>query len=312
MKKTLVFVVVCLFLIPSMSFAEKKSSYRFVVVPKVVHPWFDKVVEGAKEAAKMLEEQTGAKVAIEYRAPQKADVVEQNQILERAIATHPDGITIDLLDAKGNKSVLEEAVKQHIPVVIFDSVPPEGMELTSVTEDIVEMAQMAGLRLIKLLDGKGEVAIMMGVPTAPNHALRAKVYEELFPKYPDIKVVAKGIDNDDIETAQKQAAAIMQAHPNLKGWVCCDAAGPIGTGQAIKEAGKVGKVLLVGLADLPQIIELIKEGVMESTATNKPMMDGYWSVLAMWQAGMGVNMPKWIDTGTVLVTKDMTQNYKGY
>jgi ribose transport system substrate-binding protein len=68
----------------------------------------------------------------------------------------------------------------------------------------------------------------------------------------------------------------------------------------------------VGLADLPQIVELIKEGVMESSATNKPMMDGYWSVLAMWQAGMGVNMPKRIDTGIVLVTKDMAQNYKGF
>jgi ABC-type sugar transport system substrate-binding protein len=50
----------------------KKSEYKFVIVPKVVHPWFDQVNEGAKKAAKMIEDQTGSKVSIDYRAPQSA------------------------------------------------------------------------------------------------------------------------------------------------------------------------------------------------------------------------------------------------
>lgn len=312
MKKLVAIVLISLFLLPTMSFAEKKDSYRFVIVPKVVHPWFDLVHEGAKEAAKMLEEWTGSKFEIEYRAPQKADVVEQNQILERSIATRPDGITIDLLDEKGNRAVLEDALAQGVAVVVFDSVPPEGMELTSVGNDFCEQAKIASERLVELLDGKGEVAIMMGVPTAPNHMIRAQCHEEVFNQYPDIELVAKGIDNDEIETAQEQAAAIMQAHPNLKGWVSCDAAGPIGVAQAIKEAGKVGEVISVGLDDLPQLIELIKEGVVESSSSTKPRMQGYWSVLALWQATLGVNMPKRIDTGIAVITQDMTENYQGF
>ena len=63
--------------------ADKKAEYKFVIVPKVVHPWFDQVNEGAKKAAKMIEDQTGSKVSIDYRAPQSADVVMQNEILER-------------------------------------------------------------------------------------------------------------------------------------------------------------------------------------------------------------------------------------
>jgi ribose transport system substrate-binding protein len=124
--------------------------------------------------------------------------------------------------------------------------------------------------------------------------------------------VAKGIDNDEIETAQKQAAAIMQANPNLNGWVSCDAAGPIGVGIAIKEAGKVGKVLSVGLDDLPQMIDLIREGVADSSASTKPRTQGYWAVISMWQAKMGALMPKSIDTGIGVITKDMTTNYKGF
>lgn len=310
MKKILIPLVLSLALAPAFAVAQKKDSYRFVIVPKVVHPWFDAVNNGAKAAAKMIEAQTGAKVVIDYQAPQKADVVEQNQILERAIATKPDGIIVDLLDGKGNKAVLQEAVKRKIPVGVFDSVPPEGMNLTSVGNDFCEQASIASERLVKLLDGKGEVAIMMGVPTAPNHAIRAECHEKTFAKYPDIKLVAKGIDNDDIETAQKQAAALMQAHPNLKGWVASDAAGPVGIGQAIKEAGKVGKVILVGLDDLPEMVQLIKDGVADSSSSTKPEMQGYWSVIALWQNAQGVQTPKYIDTGIAVITKENADTYK--
>lgn len=289
---------------------QKKDSYRFVIVSKVFHPWFDAVNDGANKAAQMIEAQTGAKVIIDYQAPQKADVTEQNRIIEGVIASKPDGIIVDLLDGKGNKAVLEQALKRNIPIGVFDSVPPKGMALTSIGADFCEQANIASERLVKLLDGKGEVAIMQGVPTAPNHAIRAGCHEKTFTKYPGIKLVARGIDNDNIETAKQQAAAIMQAHPNLKGWVACDAGGPIGIGQAIKEAGKVGKVHLVGLDDLPEMLQLIKEGIADSSSASRPDMQGYWSVIALWQNRLGIKTPKYIDTGTVIITRDNLTTYK--
>ncbi|ABC22166.1 substrate-binding domain-containing protein [Rhodospirillum rubrum] len=308
MKTVFVSVVAAMAIssLPMVASAQEKSTdpLRFVLVPKVVHPWFDKVNDGAKAAAEMLTTTTGRKVTVEYRAPQKADVVEQNDIIARSIATRPDGIFVDLLDEKGNRAVLEEAQEQGIPVTVFDSVAPEGMNLTSIGNDFCEQATIASTRLVELMGGKGEVAIMMGVPTAPNHAIRAKCHEQTFAKYPDIKLVATGIDNDSIETAQKQAAAIMQAHPNLKGWVASDAAGPIGIGQAIKEAGKVGKVFEVGLDDLPDLLALIKEGVVDSSSSTKPEMQGYWAVIATWQKAMGMPTPKYIDTGIAVITKE--------
>jgi ribose transport system substrate-binding protein len=283
---------------------EKKDSYRFVIIPKVVHPWFDLVNDGAKQAAAVIEAQTGSKVKIDYSAPQQADVVQQNQIVESSISTRPDGIAIDLLDASGNRASLEEAIDQGIQVTVFDSVPPDGMKLTSIGNDFCEQAEIASHRLAELLGEKGEVAIMMGVPTAPNHAIRAECHKKVFESYPNMKVVATGIDNDSIETAQKQAAAIMQANPNLKGWVACDAAGPIGIGQAIQEAGKVGEVKMVGLDNLPEMLQLIRDGVADSSSSTKPQMQGYWAVMAMWQQSIGIETPKYLDTGIAVLTKD--------
>ena len=308
-KLTIALLAAAAFAVPAIASAAdagmtKKDSYRFVIIPKVVHPWFDLVNNGAKQAAAVIKAQTGSEVKIDYSAPTQADVVQQNQILESSIATHPDGIAIDLLDASGNRASLEEAVGQNIPVTIFDSVPPPGMDLTSIGNDFCEQAQIASKRLVELLGEKGEVAIMMGVPSAPNHAIRAECHKKVFDQYPDIKIVANGIDNDDIETAQKQAAAIMQAHPDLKGWVACDAAGPIGIAQAIQEAGKVGKVMEVGLDNLPEMLQAIRDGVADSSSSTKPEMQGYWAVMTMWQKAIGVDTPKYIDTGIALYTKD--------
>jgi len=289
----------------------KTLEYKFVIIPKVVHPWFDQVHEGAKKAAAMIEQQTGSKVVIDYRAPQSADVVVQNEILERSISTQPSGIAFDLLDPSGNRAVIEEALKRDIPVVLFDSEAPEGMNLTTVGGDFVRQAEIAAERLAKLLNYEGEVAIMQGVPTAPNHRTRAETHRAVFAKYPKMTVVAEGIDNDDIERGQREAGAIIAAHPNLRGWVSCDAAGPIGIGLAIKEANKTGKILSVGMDDLNQLIELIKEGVVESSSASRPQMQGYWSVIALWQKCLGVPTPEKIDTGVRFITKEDAQNYDG-
>lgn len=309
MKSVAHVALVAALLTSSVAFAQeepgtvKKSSFRFVIVPKVVHPWFDKVNNGAKLAAKVIEAQTGAKVQIDYSAPQQADVVQQNQILESSIATRPDGIAIDLLDASGNRAALEEAVEQKIPVTVFDSVAPEDLNLTSIGNDFCEQANIAARRLVDLLKEEGEVAIMMGVPSAPNHKIRADCHAQYFAKFPKIKVVATGIDNDSIEQAQKQAAAVMQAHPTLKGWVASDAAGPIGIGQAIKESGKTGQVILVGMDDLPEMLQMIRDGVADSTSSTKPEMQGYWAVMTMWQKALGGATPKYIDTGIAVINK---------
>lgn len=310
MSRSLAVVLSLSLLAPGVSLGQQEP-YRFVVIPKVVHPWFDLVNQGAHQASAMIEQQTGNQVIISYQAPQQADIAEQNRLLEEAIASKPDGIAIDLLDEKVTGSTLASAMRQGVPVVLFDSEPPAGLKLTYVGNDFCEQAQMAARRLVELLGGKGEVAIMQGVPTAVNHRIRAECHERLLQQYPDIKVVAKGIDQDSIATAYDQAKSIMANHPGLKGWLSCDAGGGIGIAQAIKEANKVGAVFNVALDDLPETIKLIQAGVIDSSYATKPRTQGYWVVVALWQAKLGAALPQDIDTGIGIVTQDNAAHYQG-
>ncbi|MFE8035091.1 hypothetical protein [Thiohalocapsa marina] len=60
---------------------ESAAQYRFVLIPKVVHPWYDKVQDGAMEQVRFLEARTGEQFEIDYHPPTSADVAEQNRIL---------------------------------------------------------------------------------------------------------------------------------------------------------------------------------------------------------------------------------------
>jgi len=128
-------------------------------------------------------------------------------------------------------------------------------------------------------------------------------------KYPDITVVDGGIDNDDIETARQQASAVLESHPDLSGYLCCDASGPIGIASAIKNAGRVGKVKVVSMDGIKPILDAIREGVIESSAATIPKMQGSMSVLMLWQASLGVQIPQAIDTGIDVITQENVDRY---
>jgi ribose transport system substrate-binding protein len=283
---------------------EAKSDLTFIVVPKGVHPWFDEVNKGAQEEAKILSKELGRKIIVDFRAPNTPDVAEQNTILAQAAATRPAGIAFDPDDWAANKAIVDEIRAQGIPVMIFDASAPEGSGLTSVGNDFTEQAAMASEYLANLIGGRGKVAIMRGVPTASNHEERFAAHQATLAKYPNITVVAVGISNDNIQEAQSQAAAIIAQYPDLAGFVCCDAAAPIGIGNAIKEAGKVGQIKLVGLENQIEMLTLIKDGVMQASSCTVPRVQGAMTVLMLWQASLGVKIPAVVDTGIDFITPE--------
>ena len=272
----------------------------FVIVPKCVHAWFDEVNKGAQLQADALSEQLGVEVKIDYRAPNAADVAEQNSVLEQAVATKPAGIALDPVDYDGSKAVIEQIEEQGIPVVLFDAPSPEGSGLTSCGNDFKEQATIAADRLAKEIGEKGKVAVMQGFPSAPNHAERYQAHLDALAKYPGIEVVDGGIDNDNIEEAQSQAAAVLAANPDLKGFLNCDACGS-GVAAAIEEAGKKGEVTFVSMDNLIEILDYIKSGTITATSSTIPQMQGSMAVLMMYQKYIGVEIPAMVDTGIAVI-----------
>lgn len=281
---------------------------RFIIIPKVAHPWFDEVHKGARAQAEVLSRELGVEIVVDYMPPSIADVVEQNAMLEKAARSRPSGIAVDPVDAVGHMTAINRIRDQGIPMVLFDSPSPDA-SMTSIGNDFAQQGIIAAERLVKLLGGAGKVALMQGYPTAPNHKERYEAQMAVLRKHPRITVVDGGTDNDDIETARQQASTVLEAHPDLSGYLCCDASGSIGIATAIKKAGRAGKVKVVSMDGIKPILDAIKEGVIESSSATIPKMQGSMSVLMLWQASLGVQMPQAVDTGIDLITQDDVDIY---
>jgi ribose transport system substrate-binding protein len=252
-----------------------------------------------------LGRQIGRTITIDYRAPTNADVAEQNSIIQQAAATKPAGIAIDLLDYNGTAAVIEEVRRQGIAVVFFDAEAPDNTGIPQVGSPSEDQARVAAEALAKAIGGRGKVAVIQGVPTAPNHEARYQYYWTYFrANYPNITLIQGGVDNDDIQTAQQQAAAVIAANPDLVGYVGSNAAYPIGVGNAVREAGKVGQIHVVGLESMVETLTLIKEGVLDATSTAPTGIQASQTVLLLWQQSLGNRVPQKVNTGIDLVTKD--------
>jgi ribose transport system substrate-binding protein len=285
-----------------------KSEYRFVMIPILAQSWFDIVYNASVEAAEVLGQQMGTKITIDYQASPEADLVAQNELLERAIATKPDGIAIDCIDVEAQLPILRDAINRGIPVVLYASVSPEGEMIPYIGNDFYEQGAFAAKELLKRLNDKGKVAIIHGVPTNQPHAERYQAYLDVFAEYPGIEIVATVFDYDDIENAQKEAAAILSAHPDLDGFAVCDAAGPVGVGIALKEAGRVGRVKYVGIDDLPQLQVLMQEGVLDLSVATRPNNIGKWCTTSLLMTNLGIEPVIWYDTKFGLLTPDMVKD----
>ena len=279
------------------------KSLRFIIVPKVAHPWFDEVNKGAQAQADALSRELGVEIMVDYMPPSIVDVVEQNAILEKAARSRPSGIAVDPVDAVGHMTAINHIREQGIPVVLFDSPSPDP-SMTSVGNNFAQQGIIAAERLVKLIGYAGKVAVMQGYPTAPNHKQRYEAQIAVLGKYPNIATVDGGIDNDDIDTACQQASAVLESHPDLSGYLCCDASGPIGIATAINKAGKAGKIKVVSMDGIKPILQAIKEGVIESSSATIPKMQGSMSILMLWQASLGVQIPQAIDTGIDVITQE--------
>ncbi len=285
-----------------------KGDLHFAIVSKVVHPWFDQVYEGAIAQADLLKSQLGIDIEVKHFAPSSANVSEQNAVLTTAAASRPDGIAIDPVDVLGNLPETRFIRSEGIPLILFDSPSPEP-GITSVGNDFTQQGVIAATRLVRVIGEAGKVAIMKGVPTAPNHSERYQAQMAILKRYRDMVILDGGVDNDDVETARRQARAVLASTPDLSGYLCCDASGPIGIAEAIVETRKVGKVRVVGMDGIKPILEAIRDGILESSSSTIPTMQGSMAILMLWQMTLGIRIPQRIDTGIDLITRENVDRF---
>ena len=114
------------------------SGFTFGGLGKVVHPYWDEVGMGVKNAA------TVAQCDAIFENPSKEDVARQVTVLEGYIAQGVDGIVFGASDPGAFDKVVSDAMGQDIPVITFDSDAPESGRLVYIGPNNYHSGFLAG------------------------------------------------------------------------------------------------------------------------------------------------------------------------
>ncbi len=274
---------------------KKKSEKPYIpVISKgFQHQFWQAVKQGAEKAAKDYD------VEITFEGPESEAMVDkQLEMFQTALDKKPDAICLAALDSKALIPLLEKAKAANIPVIGFDSGVDSDIPLSTAATDNIAAAAYAADKMAELIGGAGEVAVIVHDQTSRTGIDRRDGFvNRIKEKYPNITIVDIQYGGGDHLKSTDLAKAIIQAHPNLKGFFGANEGSIIGVLNAVKELGKEGQIVVIGYDSGQQQMDAIRSGVEAGAITQDPIGIGYKCVEAAVKALKGEKLPKTIDTG---------------
>ncbi|HEY7497311.1 MAG TPA: sugar-binding protein [Vicinamibacterales bacterium] len=284
------------------SSGDAPRKYRFAVIPKALDlPVFDYAKKGAERAAQQL-----GNVEVIWRGPETGDQLKQKEILESFITQRVDGIAISCLNGDFLTEAINRAMDAGIPVVTWDADAPKSKRIAFYGVDDKAGGRIMGEEAVKLLNGKGTVALMTTYG-ATNLQRRLDGVLEVLAKHPGIRIVETFDVKEDTVKAAELIATGTNRYPDLGAWISVGG-WPVFTRNALVPVPK--STLVISFDTIQPAPQLLKEGKVQILIGQKYFGWGEEPVkmLAAIKAG---RMPSAtvIDSGVDVVRQDNVDEY---
>jgi ribose transport system substrate-binding protein len=288
---------------PAPSGSAAKPMLRFAVIPKALDiPVFNYAKVGAERAAKQMGD-----VQVLWNAPASADQLKQKEILESYITQRVDGIAISALSGDFLNDTINRAIDAGIPVVTWDSDAPNSKRIAFYGVDDLASGRILGEQTIKLLGGKGKVALITSLG-ATNLQNRLNGAKEALAKAPGIQVVETyDIQEDPIRCAEIIATG-SRRYPDLAAWISVGG-WPVFTRNALAGLDS-SKTKVISFDTIDPALDLLREGKVQVLLGQKYFGWGSESVKLLRDIKNGKRPASpIIDSGVDIVTKDNVEQY---
>jgi LacI family transcriptional regulator len=248
-----------------------------VHLPRKTALFWDALREGIREAAAAF---PGLEIEFQTYAPVGDGGV---ALFEYALADHPDGLIIAPGDPAALAPHLEEAARRGIPVVCVVTDTPASPRLLSVCAEPYTVGATAGELLARFIPGPGEVGVFMSALPTPDHAERLRGFTtRLSAVNPALTLGLVAETHDDEDEAQRQAQAVLLAHPTLKGlYISTSHALPIL--RAAEQERRLAGLSVVATDLSPGIVEWIRAGKVAATVDQRPLTQGHVAIRLLYQ-----------------------------
>lgn len=269
--RSLAVIALAALAIPFSAQAQKKPKIIVVTHGQVSDSFWLVVKNGVVAAAK----ETSSDV--EYRAPEKFDMVAMSQLIDAAVASKPDGLIVSIPDADALGKSIQAAVAAKIPVISINSGSDVSKKLGCLMH-VGQTEELAGQKAGERMKAQGVKKAVVINQEVGNVALdlRAKGFSEGLGTNAEVLAVKM-----DFTEARNAVSSYLQKSPDVEGILALGPTGSEPALQALESAGKIGKVKF-GTFDLSAtVLQAIDKKQMDFAIDQQQYLQGYLSVVIM-------------------------------
>jgi erythritol transport system substrate-binding protein len=230
-----------------------------IITPAPENVFFKAEADAANAKAKQL----GYKTSV---ASHDDDPNKQSELIDAAISRKAKAIILDNAGADASIGPVRKAKQAGIPVFLIDrEINATGIATAQIVSNNSQGAQLGAQEFVKAMKGKGNYVELVGKESDTNAGVRSKGYNDVLSQYPNLKKVARQSANWDQQEAFNKMETIIQRNRNVQGVISGNDTMAVGAVAALKAAGLLKKVKVVGFDGSPDAISAIKKGQMDAT-----------------------------------------------
>ena len=226
-----------------------------------------------------------ADVEAEFRISADGTAAEQQRIVDDLLTKGVDGIAISPVDPQNQAALIDAAAKRTL-VFTQDSDAPQTNRVCYIGTDNLEAGRQAGQLIREAIPDGGSIMLFVGKLDARNAQERIQGIKEALTGSSVTIIDIRTDDADDVR-AKANAADALVRHPDIKGLVGLWAYNGPAIVNAVREAGKVGRVQIVAFDEADDTLAGVKDGSIHGTVVQQPYEFGYQAILRMAQAVRG-------------------------
>jgi ribose transport system substrate-binding protein len=242
----------------------------------------------------------GYNIVADVKSPQgEADEEGQLSIVRDMINKKYSGLLLSPISDSNLVPGVEEAVEDDIPVInVNDGIIAEAPHF--VGPKAVENGEKVAEWVSEKLNGKGKVAIVVGMPKAFAARQRTLGFESwIKDNAPGIEIVEKQNADWDREKAKNTAETWIKKHPDLKAIFANNDTMALGVQEAVNASGK--DILVMGVDGIGEAYDSIRKGELDATIDSFPKYKGQIAVEMMIRKIGGQELPRVIWTPQALI-----------
>ncbi|MGW3347520.1 ABC transporter substrate-binding protein [Nonomuraea rubra] len=243
-------------------------------------------------------------VALDVQGPQKFDPTLQTPIVNSVVAGGPDAMLIAPTDVKAMIAPLTQAKQQNIKIILVDTVvEDQSIGLSRISTDNLKGGAAAAKALSEQVGGKGKVLVISTDPGVSTVDARIKGFEEeIGANHPGLTSLGVQYSHNDVGEASRIMNAALAKDADLAGVFATNLNSATGAGTALQQAGKLGKVKMVGFDAGPAQVEQLRDGVVQALIAQLPGDIGAKGVEQAVAAVRGQQVTPSIPTDATIVT----------